>query len=554
MSEPSITRKQLLQRWSELKSERSSWIPHYKDISDNLLPRSGRFFIGDHNRGDRRHNKISDSTGTRALRILAAGMMSNMTSPARPWFRLSTNDPYLDEADNVKQWLADTQRMMNMVFNKSNVYRALHSMYEELGAFGTASAILMPDFDNVVHLHSLTVGEYAIATNHLGIVDTLYREYEMTVGQMVKEFGYENCSTRVKNMHGNGALDQWVGVIHAIEPRIDRDPKKKDNLNMPFRSVYFEVGGKEEKFLRESGFKRFPALCPRWSVSGGDIYGNSPGMEVLGDIKQLQHEQYRKAQGIDYQTMPPTQAPFEMKGMEVDMLPGGVSYFRGQAGIKTLFETRLDLSHLLADINDVRNRINSGFFADMFLMMANDQRSGITATEVAERHEEKMLMLGPVVERLHNEILSPLIDMTFERMAEVGILPPPPEEIAGMELGVEFVSVLAQAQRAIATSSVDRFIANVGAMAQFKPEVLDKVDADKWVDEYADMLGVNPNILVPQDKVEQVRAQRAQQVQAAQTVAAADQIAGAAQKLGTVQTPNGGNAAADIMQTLTGYT
>lgn len=548
-------RKKLVQRWGELKQERASWLPHWTEISDHILPRSGRFFNQDRNRGEKRYNKINDSTGTKALRTLAAGMMSNMTSPARPWFRLSTSDPMLDESDAVKQWLADVQQLMNMVFNKSNTYRALHSMYEELGAYGTASAIVLPDFKNVIHLTSLTAGEYAIGTDHMGYVNTLYREFDMTVSQVVEEFGIENCSISVQQAFERGSLDKWVTVIHAIEPRKNRDLTKKDSKNMAYQSCYFELGNQDEGYLRESGFKQFPALCPRWSVSGGDIYGNSPGMEVLGDIKQLQHEQTRKAQGIDYMTKPPLQAPPNMKGREVDTLPGGITFVEQTTGggIKTAFDARIDLNHLLADIQDVRQRIQSGFYADMFLMMANDQRSGITATEIAERHEEKMLMLGPVVERLHNEILTPLIDMTFDYMVEAGIVPPPPEEIAGMELNVEFVSVLAQAQRSVATSSIDRFIGNLGAVAQYKPEVLDKLDADKWADEYADMLGVNPNILVPKDRVDAIREQRAQAAQAQQQAAAIEQMAGAAQKLGTVQTPNG-NAASDVMQNLTGYT
>jgi Bacteriophage head to tail connecting protein len=144
-------REQVLKRWNMLKNERSSWDGHWREISDYLLPRSGRFFTSDRNRGERKHNNIYDSTGTRSLRVLAAGMMAGMTSPARPWFRLTTSDPELDESSAVKSWLADVQRLMLMVFTKSNTYRALHSMYEELGAFGTAASIIVPNFDTVLH-------------------------------------------------------------------------------------------------------------------------------------------------------------------------------------------------------------------------------------------------------------------------------------------------------------------------------------------------------------------------------------------------------------------
>jgi hypothetical protein len=522
-------RSDLFTRWGALKTERSSWMPHWKEISDYLLPRSGRYFIQDRDRGQRRHNNIYDSTGTRALRVLSAGMMAGMTSPARPWFRLGTADPDLMKFAPVKLWLNDVTRTMTTVFQKSNTYRSLHSMYEELGAFGTGAAIVLPDFKNVIHHYPLTIGEYCIATDYQGNVRTLCREFQKTVHELVGEFGIDNVSNTVKNLYDRGSLDQWVTVLHAIEPRTDRDPRMKDSKNMPWSSCYFEIGADNGKFLSESGFKEFPALVPRWATAGGDMYGNSPGMEALGDIKQLQHEQLRKAQGIDYMTKPPLQVPSSMKGQDVETLPGGVSFVdvaNPNGGIRTAFETRLDLSHLLADIGDVRSRIDGSFYADLFLMLANSNNGRMTATEVAERHEEKLLMLGPVLERLHNELLDPLIETTFTRMIEAGVVPPPPPELEGQDINVDFVSMLAQAQRAIGTNSIDRFVGNLGQIASFKPDVLDKFDSDKWADAYSDMLGVDPELIVPSDKVALVRQARAK---AAQDAAQQEQMAVGAQ-------------------------
>jgi hypothetical protein len=549
-------RDRLYTRWGALKSERSTWWSHWSEISDFVLPRSGRFFLQDRNRGQKRHNNIYDNTGTKALRVLAAGMMAGMTSPARPWFRLQTPDADLNKSPAVKLWLSQVTRLMLDIFAKSNTYRALHSMYEELGAFGTASSIIMPDFQNVIHMYPLTTGEYCLAQNWKGDIVTLYREFQKTVGEMVTEFGREKCSVNVQNLWDRGSLDQWITIVHAIEPRTDRDASKKDSSNMAWKSVYFEQSGNKDQFLSESGFKSFPAIAARWATSGGDIYGNSPGMDALGDIKQLQHEQMRKAQGIDYMTKPPLQVPSNLKGRDVDTLPGGIS-FVDQAGpanaIKTAFDVQLDLSHLLGDIQDVRERIRGAFSADLFLMLANSTNSQMTATEVAERHEEKMLMLGPVVERLHSEMLDPLIESTFEHMMAAGIVPPPPPEMHGMDLNVTYVSMLAQAQRAIATNGIDRFVGNLGQVASFKPEVLDKFDCDVWADKYSDMLGVDPEFIVPSDKAVLIRSQRAQAQAQAQQVAQAEQAASAAQKLGTVQTPTG-NAGADVMKAFSGYT
>lgn len=548
------TRDKLFTRWGMLKTERATWWAHWQEITTFLLPRNGRYFVQDRDKGWRRHNNIYDNTGTRSLKILGAGMMAGATSPARPWFRLGTPDPELNQYHPVKLWLADTTQRMQQVFQRSNTYRALHQMYEELGAFGTAASLVLPDYHTMIHHYPSTIGEFAIAQDYQGKVCTIYREFEKTVGEIVKEFGYKNCSTVVRNMYDRGSLDQWIRLIHAIEPRADRDIRKKDALNMAFGSYYFEVGGNPNTYLRESGFKEFPAVVPRWATAGGDIYGNSPGMEALGDIKQLQHEQLRKGQAIDYQTKPPLQVPTSMKNRDVETLPGGISFYDGQtAGIKTAFDVQLDLNALLMDIQDVRERIRGSFYADLFLMLANATDTRMTATEVAERHEEKLLMLGPVLERLHNELLNPLIEITFTRMVEAGAILPPPPELQGMELNVEFVSMLAQAQRAIGTNSVDRYVANLGAVAQFKPDVLDKFDSDQWADAYADMLGVDPKIIVPSDKVALIRKAR-NEAQAAQAqVESMKTMSEAARNLGATPTGMGTNAAIDIMGQFSGY-
>lgn len=547
------TRDKLFTRWGMLKSERASWLAHWQEITTYLLPRNGRYFRQDRDKGWRRHNNIYDNTGTRALRTLGAGMMAGATSPARQWFRLATADPELNSYQPVKLWLDDVTRRMQLVFQKSNTYRALHSMYEELGAFGTAASLVLPDFKNVIHQYPITCGEYCIATDFQGRVTTLYREFEVTVADLVKEFGYENCSVTVRNMYDRGTLDAWIPIIHAIEPRTDRDHKKRDSKNMAYGSWYFEVGGEEGKFLRESGFQQFPALVPRWSTAGGDIYGNSPGMEALGDIKQLQHEQLRKAQAIDFQTKPPLQVPISMKNRDVETLPGGISFVDGAGmGIKTAFEVNLNLQYLLNDIMDCRERVRGAFYADMFLMLATQPNTRMTATEVAERHEEKLLMLGPVLERLHNELLDPLIDITFTRMLQAGIVPPAPEELQGMDLNVEFVSMLAQAQRAIGTNSVDRFVGNLGAIAQMKPDVLDKFDSDQWADIYADMLGVDPSLIIADKEVAMVRNARNQAMAAKEQVAAVEQASKATRNLAASPTDQQ-TALTDVMNMFSGY-
>lgn len=549
-------RTRCLARWKDLDSEFSSWRDHYREISAVLLPRSGRFLPNENNRGDlQRYNNIYDNTGTRALRTLAGGMMAGMTSPARPWFRLTTMNPELDEAYAVKVWMGKVTGLMQMIYNKSNIYRTLQMSYEELGAFGTSAAIVLDDYDKVIHCMPLTIGEYRIATGPRGSINTLYRQFRMTVAAMVEEFGYENCTMRTRQAYDNGKYDQWVTIINAIEPRDYRDLNKRDAKNMPYRSVYFEEAAKEgDGILRETGFRQFPVLAARWYVTGGDIYGTCPGMEALGDLRQLQQQSLAKSTAIAFQSNPPVIMPADLKNNGADLRPGG-SIWADNVGqsqmIRSAFDVNLRLDYLTQDMADVRQRIDQAFYKDIFMMLASGKDRMMTATEVAERHEEKMLMLGPVLERLNAELLDPLIGLTFDRLVQANLLPPIPEELQGQELNVEFVSILAQAQRAITTNAIDRFTQNLGVLIQFKPEVADKFNADYWVDYYADALGIDPQLITSSDQVALIRQQRAQaQAQEAQ-MAQFQQLSEMAKNLQgqTPQTPTN----AEMMNQFAGY-
>lgn len=556
-------------RWGALKTERTPWLLRYRDITEFMLPFSGRYFVQDRNRASASFNSIYDSTATRALRILAAGMMAGVTSPARPWFRLAVQDDALMDDEDVKQWLAKVESLMRTIFAKSNTYRSLHSVYEELGAFGTAVNIIEPAFDTVIWNSALTAGEYAIACDSRGRVDTVYREFEMTVAQIVEEFVYDSdldkfnwgvVSPAVKTLWDTGhGYDSWRPVIHSMEPRMISDRAQRPRMlpsskRLPWASVYIESGISDDVVLRESGFEEAPFLGVRWHTRGRDIYGNSPGMEAMGDTKQLQHEQLRKGQAIDYLALPAVVLPATSKGREADVLPGGVTYSGAQAEkAHNLFDVRLDLNHLLADIQDVRQRISQAFYADLFLMISNDQRrQPVTAREIAERHEEKLLMLGPVLERLHDEMLTPLIDTTFARIVNAGLLPPPPRKLHDQDLKIEFVSTLAQAQKAVGLASFDRLLGTIALIGQGSQDisVWDKINKDETIERYADMLAVDPAVLVADETVAVVRAQRQQQLAAQQAAAAAPQLAAAAKDASQVDR----EGLRDVTSHVMGYT
>lgn len=519
---------------NELESQ--GWKSHWREINELVSPRSGRWLVMDRNRGAKKHNRIINSTASQSSKRLAAGMMAGITSPGRPWFTLTVPEPALADQADVKEWLhVNTQRMRD-VFARSNLYNVLPPLYRELGDYGVGCMLALEDDDEVVRFYPFTIGSFYLAADDKFRVNTFYREFEMTVAQVVQRWGTDGCSERTKSLYQSKQLDAMISVVHAIQPNFWRETGRRDNRNLPFVSIYFEAGAEEDRLLSRSGFEEFPVLAPRWETIGEDVYGsNCPGMEALGDVKQLQHQELRKGEVIDKIARPPMTAPSSLKNRTASQLPGDITYVdvsQGQNGFQPVYTPNPQaIMALHEDIESVSQRIKSAYFEDLFLMLANDSRSGITAREIEERHQEKLLMLGPVLERLNDELLDPLIDRVFAIMLRRGLITQPPEALEGVDLKVEYVSILAQAQKAIDLTGIERLTTFVGSVSAIYPAAAKKLKPLELVDAYADRLGTPPQILATNDQAEAEILAQQQQAAAAQMMAAIQPAADAAKKL-----------------------
>jgi hypothetical protein len=531
---------------AQLKNEASSFTAHWRDLGDYILPRRTKFFTSDTNKGDKRNKNIIDPTGTMSARTLRSGMMAGVTSPARPWFRLGFSDNQVSQIPRVKTWLKQVEDGMRSVFSRSNLYKCLPIIYGDMGTFGTGALFVERDLDNVLRFTTFPVGSFYIANDDKLRVRVFYREFQMTVRQIIGQFAtdpndptkidWDIVSTQVKTLYDAGNMEAWITVSHLIKPNPEHNPKFLLSKFKKYVSYYYETGTggtnqqdmAQDKFLSEKGFDYFPVLAPRWEVTGEDVYGtNCPGMTALGDIKQLQLGEKRAAQAIEKIINPAMVAPTSLKGKSASILPGDVTYVDDKDVGKGFREAhKVDpsvLQPIEAKQGQVRSRIQRAFFEDLFLMLAQSDGQ-MTATEVVERKEEKILALGPVLEQIDQDLLDPLIDIAFQEMMDQGLVPEAPEEIQGAEIKVEYISIMAQAQKLAGIGSIERFVGFVGQVASFKPGALDLVDEDEMVQIYGDLSGAPLNIIKTMDRVNQERADKA----AAQQQQAQMEQAGAA--------------------------
>jgi hypothetical protein len=505
----------LKKKFKFLKDRRSTYDSLYRDLSDYVAPDRG-FFQGEMAGQERtnRYNKLIDPSATISLDYFAAGLQAGMNSPARPWMRLQTNDPDKNKYRPFKEYFSAVERIIYALLAQSNFYTASHNVYLEQGCFGTACLLMEEDFSKYVRFLAMTAGEYWIDVGQDGKVNTIYRELYMTARNMVQKWGKDRVSSAVKSAAvDNSNPFQLFKVIQMIEPRSVRDITRIDVLNMAYRSVYFEETGLD--ILGESGFDHFPGAVPRWNVSGSAVYGSGPGARVLRMVKLLQEKNITKMKAEHQMVDPAVVGPESLRQKGLNTLPGGRNYIDTDKAhtFGRLFEINYDMESAIEGLNDVRQIIERCLYTDLFIMIV--EKDDMTATEILERKQEKLFTLGPAIEKQTDEFLDPVIDFVYSVALRRGILPPPPEELQGEELEIEYISSLAQAQKLAGLQQLQAYISVGIDLAQVDPTAIDKLDVDKIMDETADITGIPPKCNRSDDDVMSIRQQRQQQQQMA---------------------------------------
>src|SRR6516164_4421136 len=547
-----------------LRVNRYSWWVHTRELADYFLPRRYKFLITPNmmSRGSPINQHMLDSTGTLAARNLSSGMMSGVSSPTRQWFKLKIGHIDSTQTSPISLWLAECERLMMLVMQESNFYQAMAVVYFDLVIFGTACILIYEDPTDVIRCFTPCFGEFYVDNDGMFRPLIFYREFTLTIDQLVDCFGFDNVSPAMQRQYETGQkagaqLTRELVVAHAIEPNNDAY-KYEFPDHFKYRECYWEWGGAASPqggssfapgFLSLRGFIEAPHMIVRWDLVSNDAYGRSPAMDALGDVKKLQQEVRRKAQAIDKHVNPPMVADIQLKNQPASLLPGGVTYVsgmmtHGNAGFSPAYGTwKPDVAAMTQDLAEIRERIKRIFFNDLFQVASQyETRSNVTAVEWDMRKSEALVMLGPVLERIQDELLSPAIDRIFAIMSRRGVLPPAPPEIQGTNINIEYVSMLSLAQAAASTTGIERVLQLAGSLAGVDPAVMDNIDIDFTLDKYSSLMNNDPRMIRSSQALQQIRQQRAQQQQQAQQAEMAEKMAAGAKTLSETSVGGGQNA------------
>jgi hypothetical protein len=493
--------KSLLKRFDKLSSQRQNWETHWQEVADYMMPRKADV-TKLRSRGDKRTELIFDSSPLQAVELLAASLHGMLTNPSTPWFSLRFKSEEVSEEDEAKEWLESATETMYTAFNRSNFQQEIFELYHDLITFGTAGMFIEEDEEDLLKFSTRHINEMYIAENDKGRIDTIFRKFKISARAAIQKF--KNAPAEIQTVANKDPYEE-IDIIHAVYPRSDFNPTKQDSSNMPFESVYMTAKGEQ---LSVSGFREFPFVVPRYLKSSHEIYGRSPAMTALPDVKMLNEMSKTTIKAAQKQVDPPLLVPDDGFILPVRTVPGGLNFYR--AGTRDRIEPLNIGANNPLGLNmeeQRRNSIRNAFYVNQLMMQQGPQ---MTATEVIQRNEEKMRLLGPVLGRLQSELLKPLIDRAFNILLRKNQFRSAPDFLSGQDIEIEYVSPLAKAQKSTELQSIMRAIEIMGSLSNVAP-VFDHINMDKLVRHLADIVGVPQKILKPQSQLNAERQQKQQQ-------------------------------------------
>lgn len=519
--------------------------------------------------GERNNFHIVDPTHILALRSFVAGFLEGNTSATRPWYRIGTGDPDMNNYAAHRVWLDKYTRRTLNVLSSSNFYHAAGQYYYDYGALGTG-AHYIDELKTGLFFHTLTPGSFYVINNGFGDAIIMVREFSLHVKALVETYGkkkngkwdWSNFSTGVRKMYEDGNYTMMVNVVHIIRENDKYDPEQPEVLlNKRWLSVTYEAGGlvgeytqdglgagatggtayekeDKDKYLKISSSRRKPFILGRSESSSNFEYGETgPTIMALGLIKSLNKKAIAKDQALEQMLKPPLQGPSNLKKSYITHAPNSFvpldAASLAQKGLRTIFEINPAIAPLTADVTDLRQMVDKIYYADYLLYLSRNPKTR-TATETNAIIQEQQLIIGPNLQSLNWTYNAPVIEFVMDYVLwEDPFLEPPPEELAGKFLRPEIISVFNQAQKAADLPAVDRYMAMVEQVGQVNPKIWDKVNLDKLADLYEDRLFLPAGLNNPQAKVdamrEQAQAQQQRQQMLTETLPA---MAGAAKDVG----------------------
>lgn len=508
----------LIRKYEKLRNNRGVWESHWREIAERIWPDTKEDFFGSNikDRGGKRTEKVFDSTATIALDRFAAALQSMLTPPSQRWHRLTADDPAMMRQKPVQEWFDQATRVLfKRRYSPSANYSANQwKAYKSLGAFGTG-VIFLDSIGGQNRYKTLHLGDLYVEENHQGVVDTVYRKVSMTGRQLAQRFGFDNLPPKTQEL-AKEKPDDVQEILHVVTPNEDMQHGRLDFAGMRYASVYISMRDKEE--IARGGYRTFPYIVGRYERAPNEIYGRSPAMQVLPDIKMLNEMSKTMIQAAQKVVDPPLllhdDGIFGMSNKTVDLRAGGLNPGGVNSDGRQLIQPLLTGANIGVGEDQMERRrqsINDAFMVTLFQILVETPE--MTATEVIARTREKGALMSPAMDRLQSEMLGPMIVRELDLAFMAGDLPPMPDALrrAGGDFDVVYESPLSRMQRSEELLGIQMTLETATAIAQFDPTVLKRFDYGKILTIASEVNGAPAEIMRSPQEVEKMMREEAEQ-------------------------------------------
>ena len=456
-----------------------------------------------------------DSTTLESSDVFASGFMNYLTPPTSKWSRLRHRDPAYSQNKAIGDFFEDVMSEVNFALNRSNFYDQMFPAYKSSGVYGTTMLFEEEDTIDDIRFYNMPLKQVCIVEDARGRICRYYIEFEYTANQAATRWGEDKLSDALKAeiREGKGDSNKHKFLL-SIAERYAREIQKEDKKNLPIEAVWVDVKGR--MIVEESGYNEFPSFCHRFDKRPFVAWGFSPAMKALPFARLLNVIAKTNLRAMMKHTDPPIAVPHNAFIAPFNMNPRAINAYKKDvmADGKGIFAFGNfgDPQIGLNAVEYYSGKVKTLMYTDTFLAFTNITKD-MNNPEIMERINEKMTMLGPAVGRYLDEVISPIIQRTIGILARRGKLPEPPQEMANdPSYEIDFIGVLAQAQRRAELNTLVTGLQMIGNMAQFSPEVLDKIDPDRVADEVWSITGAPVKVLRDDDEVKKIREGRAEQI------------------------------------------
>lgn len=509
--------EKLVRRCSDLEDSNATWKSTFQELAEWFLPRKG-YITREKTKGQKTDlTNLYDSTGIRALKIMGAGFCSNLTSPSTKWFNLRTRDLEMMKDKEVQMWFKDVEDIIFGALASSNFDTTMQEFYLNSGCFGTGIVLTLEDVQEKIRFTEIPIEQVVMEEDAYGRVNRVYRTFPLTAQQAFDLWGKKAGEAVTETVKRKPS--EQLKFLHYVGPRDERDPAKRDSVNMAYKSVWIEKSKKH--LISEGGFISNPYAVGRFYKDTSDVFGYSPAMDILPDTKLVNAMVKTMLRSAMKQADPPLIAPRRGFIAPLNANPGKINYRDDKTPNDAIqqFPVGSNPQIVFEAITATQQNIEKAFFVPLFQAISNITKQ-MTIPEVQRRISENMVLLGPVVGRFTQEMLDPMVMRVFDILWDAREIPLPPPEIQGQDLDIVYISPLARAQKESEIYSLQSFMQDVGMVATAMPEVIDKLNGDQAIDDIAKIRGINPELIKSDSEVQEIRKQRAQaQAQAAQAQA-----------------------------------